>query len=131
MLFRSAMVFDYQDDPESYKADTQFLYGEGFLVAPTIPGSKDSLQIFPPRTDVRGMDSEWETGKNWRRVYLPEGEWINYWTKEKYMGPEWRYFQIKEGGMQPIFVRGGAIIPFGPMMEYSEEKPADPLTLEI
>lgn len=126
-----AMVFDYQDDPESYRADTQFLYGEGFLVAPTIPGSKDSLQIFPPLTDVRGMDAEWEKGKNWRRVYLPEGEWINYWTKEKYMGPEWRYFQIKEGGMQPTFVRGGAIIPFGPMMEYIEEKPADPLTLEI
>jgi len=125
-----AMVLDYQDDPESYKADTQFLYGESFLVAPTIPGSKDSRRIFPPLPDVRGMDAEWEKGKNWRRVYLPEGEWINYRTKEKYTGPEWRYFQIPHGA-QPTFVRGGAIIPFGPMMEYIEEKPADPLTIEI
>jgi len=125
-----AMVFDYQEDPESYNADTQLMFGGEFLVAPSIPGSKDFMKVFCPPTYAAGMVEEWEKGKDWRRVYLPKGEWINYWTKEKYRGPGWRCFQIKEG-MCPTFVRGGAIIPFGPMMEYIEEKPASPLSIEI
>jgi alpha-glucosidase (family GH31 glycosyl hydrolase) len=125
-----AMVLDYQDDPESYNADTQFMYGESFLIAPPAPGAADSRQISPPLGDIRGMEGPWEEGKNWRRVYLPKGEWINYHTKEKYTGPEWRYFQARPDAL-PTLVRGGAIIPFGPMMEYIEERPADSLTLEI
>ena len=31
----------------------------------------------------------------------------------------------------PLFVRAGAIIPFGPELQYTAEKPADPITLCI
>ena len=31
----------------------------------------------------------------------------------------------------PLFVRAGAIVPFGPELQYTEEKPADPITLFV
>lgn len=102
-----AMMLEFQDNPESYKIDTQFLYGREFLVAPVL-------------NEV----------ENWRKVYIPKGEWINYWTKEKYLGPGWEYIRGSQG-MEPIFVRGGAIIPMGPMMEYAGEKQNNPITLDI
>lgn len=31
----------------------------------------------------------------------------------------------------PVFVKAGAIIPMGPEVDYADEKPLDPLTLDI
>ena len=31
----------------------------------------------------------------------------------------------------PLFIRAGAIIPFGPEVQYAAEKPADPVTLYV
>lgn len=125
-----AMVLDYQDDPQSFLADTQFMYGDAFLVAPEIPGSPDARQVLPPKTEICGMEEAWEKGRHWRRIYFPAGEWTNHWSKEKYRGPEWRSVQVLPD-RQPTFVRGGAIIPFGPEQEYANQHPLDPLTLEI
>ena len=33
--------------------------------------------------------------------------------------------------MLPLFVRPGSIIPMGPLLQYSNEKPADPIELRI
>ncbi len=70
-------------------------------------------------------------GATSREVFLPSGaKWIHWWTG-----------QIYEGGTAssvpapldqvPMFVKAGSIIPMGPEMEYVDEKPADPLTLDI
>ena len=53
-----ALVMDYTDDPETYEIDNEYLFGEDLLVAP--------------------MAVEEEM----RRVYLPAGEWADYWTGE-------------------------------------------------
>jgi len=102
-----AMILEFQDDSECYRADTQFLYGREFLVAPLC--DRDS---------------------RWRRVYLPAGEWIDYRTGERFLGPKWRYFK-KENGREPLLVRGGAIIPTGPYMEYVGQKPVTTLTIDV
>ena len=31
----------------------------------------------------------------------------------------------------PLYVRAGSIIPFGPELQYTQEKPADPITLHV
>ncbi|MES2456106.1 MAG: TIM-barrel domain-containing protein [Bacteroidota bacterium] len=73
----------------------QFLYGPNFLVAPIYQATKSDDQ----GNDVRNG------------IYLPEGEWIDYFTGQKYMGnsilnsfdaPLWKL---------PLFVKNGAIIP--------------------
>ena len=76
-----AMPLEYQDDPETYFADTQFLYGKDFLVAPIIT-----------------------EGEKFRKVYLPAGEWVHYWTGKKYLGPGWKYFSTSPE-RELIFVR--------------------------
>src|SRR5206468_6622445 len=53
-----------------------------------------------------------------------------YWTNKKYEGAT----MIRAGApldIVPLFVRGGAIIPMGPEMNYVGEKPIDPVTFGI
>lgn len=73
----------------------QYLYGPNFLVAPIYQET---------RVDEKGNDMR-------NGIYLPDGEWIDYFTGEKYKGgriinnfnvPIWKL---------PVFVKNGAIIP--------------------
>ena len=73
----------------------QYMYGTDFLVAPIYQNTK---------ADAEGNDIR-------NGIYLPEGEWIDYFTGEKYEGgrilnnfdaPLWKL---------PLFVKNGAIIP--------------------
>jgi alpha-D-xyloside xylohydrolase len=101
-----ALVIEFQDDPTVFTIDNQYLFGDSFLVAPI-------------------MD---ET--NHRRVYLPMGDWVDYWTKDTVTGGRWLDIEARLE-ILPIWVRAGAIIPMGPVQQYVDEKPLDPLTLEL
>ena len=52
-----ALVSDYTSDPETYNIDDEYLLCDNLLVAPII------------------------VGKTEREVYLPEGNWRDYFTK--------------------------------------------------
>lgn len=52
------------------------------------------------------------------RVYLPKGVWINFWTGEACVGGSWLTCGKLDDTGGPLFVRGGAIIPQWPSMEY-------------
>lgn len=101
-----AMVLEYQDDPNTYDKDLQYMLGEEFLVAP----------IFD------------ESDK--RYVYLPRGRWIDYWTGDEYEGPNNVWYEAPLD-IIPLFVKAGAIIPMGPEMSYVGEKEFNPITLDI
>ena len=65
-----------------------------------------------------------------RSVYFPDCGWYNLYTGEYTKGGQTLvvdapYEQI------PVFVREGSIIPFGPEMEWSDEKPAELINLYI
>ncbi|HLO00418.1 MAG TPA: TIM-barrel domain-containing protein [Pyrinomonadaceae bacterium] len=105
-LFRP-LVLNYQDDPDTYNLDDEFMVGNDLLVAPVL------------KPDVTR-----------RLVYLPKGAWYDYWTNKKYEGGT--MFMV-EAPLEtvPMFVRAGAIIPVAPAMNYVGEKPWDPITFEI
>jgi alpha-glucosidase len=66
-----------------------------------------------------------------RMVQFPEGgNWINYWTGKVYESGTASLIQAPLDKV-PLFVKAGAIIPMGPEIHYVDEKPADPLTLDI
>lgn len=100
------LLLDYQDDPTTHTLDLEYLFGDAFLVAP----------VFAAEADVP--------------VYLPAGRWVDYWTKQSHAGPIWVRVHAPLDTL-PLFVREGAIIPLGPEMNYVDEKPLDPLTLDI
>ena len=91
-----AMFLEYPNAYTLGKATQyQYLYGPYFLVAPIYQATK---------SDDKGNDIR-------NGIYLPEGEWIDYFTGEKYQGnciinsfgaPVWKL---------PVFVKNGAIIP--------------------
>jgi alpha-glucosidase len=102
-----ALVFNYPQDVNTYNIDDQYFFGDQMMVCPvTTKGAKS------------------------RVVYLPEGEWIDYWSGEKYSGKS-NILTLTPLEKLPIFVKAGAIIPMQPDMQYFGEKPFDPVTLDI
>ena len=77
----------YPQDPRVYGLDDEYLLGPDLLVAPVI---------------VHGATS--------KRVYLPDGTWIDYWSGAQYNGG--RVVTVAAPiDRIPIFVRGGALLP--------------------
>ena len=66
-----------------------------------------------------------------RTVTLPAapGGWYDFWTGKH--APLGTRQSPAPFDAIPIHVRGGSIIPFGPEVQYTDEKPADPITLVI
>lgn len=104
-----AMVLEFQNDEKCYTIDDQFLFGPSLLVAPVL-----------------------EQGATNRDIYLPAGQWIDYSDgKTKFNGPITLFSYDAPLEKIPLFVKGGAIIPMGPVMQYTNEKPLNPLTLDV
>ena len=101
------LVMDYQDDENVYDIGDQYLFGSGMMICPiTVKGSKT------------------------RSIYLPEGEWYNYWSGRHYQGKQYIHVTTPLDSI-PIFIKAGSIIPMQPAMIYLGEKPVDMITLDI
>jgi hypothetical protein len=98
------MVLEYQHDATTYQLDHQGMLGDWFLLAAY---TKD--------------------------VYLPAGEWIDYWSGETSESKgEWKRdcrWPATAGG--PLFVKGGAIIPMSPVTACVDKEPLEVVHLDI
>jgi alpha-glucosidase len=70
-----------------------------------------------------------QQGQLAKAVYLPEGTWFDYWTKEEVVGGAYR---VKETPLDtcPIYVKAGSMIPNYPVQNYIGEKNVDVLRLD-
>ena len=101
------LMLEFPDDKTTYRIDTQFMVGEDILVSPVL-----------------------EAGSKTRRMYLPKGEWYDFWTREKMEGGKW--IEAKASlDVMPVFIRAGAVVPMQQVVQYTDQAPADPLTFEI
>lgn len=64
-------------------------------------------------------------------IYLPKGNWYDFWTGEKISGGREIEHQYPANRAGLLFVREGAIIPFQPDMQYIGQKPLDTLTVKV
>ncbi|MEV6205615.1 TIM-barrel domain-containing protein [Kitasatospora sp. NPDC051914] len=105
-----AMVLEYPDDPVARGNATsgQFMAGDSFLVAPVV-------------SDTAVRDG----------IYLPAGNWTDYWTGKVYTGPGWLNGYSAPLDTLPLFVKSGAIVPMWPQMNYAGEKPVSRLTYDV
>ncbi|GAA4751190.1 glycoside hydrolase family 31 protein [Flavisolibacter ginsenosidimutans] len=102
-----ALVFDYQDDENVYEIGDQYLFGRDLMVCPVTT-----------------------KGAQTRTVYLPEGDWFDYWTGKKYSGK--RYVNVVTPlDTMPVFAKAGAIVPTQPAMKFVGEKPVDVITVDV
>ncbi|RLM84238.1 alpha-xylosidase [Halobellus sp. Atlit-38R] len=98
------LVLEYQDDPAVHRMDTQYLLGEDILVAPVFADAGT------------------------RSVYLPDGEWREYRSGERYAGERTVEIDVALDEM-PIFVRAGSVVP---QREPTQSiQPGTPAALEL
>jgi len=101
------LLLAFQDDTATHTLDDQFLCGDAFLVAPVF-----------------------EEGATCRSVYLPAGDWYDFWTDEPFTGLA--HVEV-EAPLErlPLFVRAGSVVPMAPPMHYVGQRPVDRLTLHV
>jgi alpha-glucosidase (family GH31 glycosyl hydrolase) len=104
------LVLEYPGDPQTRDSSTQYEYllGKSLLVAPV-----------------------WKDEEKRDSIYLPEGQWIDYWDGKTYAGHQWINKYPAPLDKLPLFVRSGSIIPQYPEMDFDGQRPADTLTLDI
>lgn len=65
------------------------------------------------------------------RIYLPAGNWYDWWTGRHVSGGEYRLLAVPEDRGGPLYVRGGAVIPCAPPMDWIGQKKDGVLILEV
>jgi len=71
-----------------------------------------------------------EQGASSRHVYLPRGSWYDFWTGERIEGGR-EITRPVDLETLPLYVRAGAILPQGPVKQYTAEKIDAPLMFSI
>ncbi len=66
-----------------------------------------------------------------RKIYFPEGTWKDFWTGKVHEGNQTEEITWPDNRGGALFIRSGAIIPFGPEMKYWGEKPLNEMRLYI
>ncbi len=107
MPMMRAMWLHYPDDDKCRSIGDQYLWGRDMLIAPVH-----------------------EKGAVNRVVYLPKGEWYDWWTNEKQRGNR-TIVRLVDLSIMPIYVRAGAIIPFDQVRQYTDEEIHSPTELKI
>jgi alpha-glucosidase (family GH31 glycosyl hydrolase) len=102
-----AMWLHYAGDPAAVSRGDQYLYGRDVLVAPVV-----------------------EKGATSRTIYLPHGAWYDLWNREKLEGGREITRKVDLETI-PVYVRAGAVIPMGPVKQYTAEKVDGPLEIWV
>ena len=101
------LVYYDQEDTQTHYRNDEFIFGNQILVCPIL-----------------------EPNAVGRRMYIPRGEWYNYWTNELSTGGREVWIDTKFDEI-PLFVKAGAIIPKYPVQQYVGELEFDELTLDL
>jgi alpha-D-xyloside xylohydrolase len=106
------LVMDFASDERARELADQYMFGPAFMVSPV--------------TEYRARE---------RDVYLPRaaGGWYDFWTGEQVSAGDQASVLRAPAPFEriPVHVRAGSIIPFGPELQYTSEKPAEPITLRV
>jgi alpha-glucosidase len=101
------LVYYDQDDTQTHYRNDEFIFGNQILVCPIL-----------------------EPNAVGRRMYIPRGEWYNYWTNEFVTGGREVWIDTKFDEI-PVFVKAGAVIPKYPVQQFVGELEFDELTLDL
>ncbi len=105
-ILKSLVLYDQDDVHTHYRTD-EFIFGDKILVCPIL-----------------------EPNAHGRRMYIPRGNWFNYWNNEVVKGGKEMWVDADIDSM-PIFVKEGAIIPKYPIQQYVGEKTIEEIVLDI
>jgi alpha-D-xyloside xylohydrolase len=101
------LVMDFRNDPRAANIGDQFMFGPALLVNPLT-----------------------EPGATTRHLYLPQARWYDFWSGASQSGGHTVEAPAPLERL-PLYVPAGSILLLGPEVEYSTEKPADPIEVRI
>ncbi|MFR9538322.1 MAG: TIM-barrel domain-containing protein [Rikenellaceae bacterium] len=106
-VMMSPLAYYYPEDKATWEIDDQLFFG-GNLMAAFV-------------TEYKQREKE---------IYLPKGEWYDFWTNEKIAGG--RTITVATPFNQiPLFAKAGSIIPFGPKLQYATEPTDEPTHIRV
>jgi alpha-glucosidase (family GH31 glycosyl hydrolase) len=97
----------YPGDERASAVEDAYLWGESLLVAPVL-----------------------EPGATHRKIYLPHGVWWDYWTNARLEGGSEVTREVDLETI-PLYVKAGAIVPVGPVKQYTGEISSEPVVLRV
>ncbi|WBS05604.1 glycoside hydrolase family 31 protein [Pseudoduganella sp. SL102] len=103
-----ALMMDFRADRQALTVPDQYMFGKAIMVAP----------VTQARADVR-------------TVYLPgSGAWFDFWSGQRHEAG--KVIAAKAGiDTIPLFVRGGSILPLGPVVQHAGEKSPEPIEVRV
>ena len=127
--YQRALMMDFRDDHNVWNMGNEFMFGRSLLAAPVLEAKyTPERAMSKSRSGIGNVDFlEQKTSK----VYLPAGtRWYDFETLEQFEGGQEieRKVNIKS---VPIYVKAGSIVPIGPDVQYSTEKPWDDLEIRV
>ena len=105
------LYYSHPECDEAYHCPQEYWFGSELIAAPFVA----------PRSPELGLSRQ--------RVWLPEGNWFNFFTGERFAGG----WQTVYGDLQaiPVFANAGAIVPLAPKVGWGGLKNPDALALHI
>ena len=102
-----ALWLHYPEDPIAVARQDQYLWGRQILVAPIV-----------------------EKAATARAVYLPRGNWYDFWTNDRVEGGREIRRSVDLETM-PLYVAAGTLLPLGPVKQYTSESVDQPLSISV
>ena len=105
-MLQPLVLFDQEDAQTHFRTD-EFIFGQQILVCP--------IQ---------------EPNAQGRRMYIPRGNWYNYWNDEIVDGGKERWVEADIDKI-PLFIKEGAMIPKYPVQQYVGERTIKELLIDV
>ncbi|MDE6693950.1 MAG: DUF5110 domain-containing protein, partial [Muribaculaceae bacterium] len=141
--FMRALAMDYPNDEKAKALTDEYMFGDAILATPVVE-AKYTPEIYRRDADANaGWDSN--TGRTTidnmgdpdftkpakHTVYLPsDNVWYYFHDGKKYSGGNDVEIETPFGEV-PFFIKAGAILPIGPDVQWSGEKPWDNLEIRV
>jgi alpha-D-xyloside xylohydrolase len=102
------LAMDFESDKKVYNIGDQFMFGPSLMVCPVLDYKARKRNVYLPQS------------KGWYNAY--SGEYLDGGQSILADAP---YEKI------PLFVKSGSILTIGPEIEYTGQKPADPIIIQV
>lgn len=127
--YQRALMMDFRDDHNVWNIGNEFMFGRSLLVAPVLEAKYTPERAMSKSRAGIGTVDFIEPKST--KVYLPAGtRWYDYETLQQYEGGQEieRSVNIKS---IPLYVKAGSIMPIGPDVQWSTEKPWDDMEIRV
>lgn len=124
--YQRALMMDFRADRNTHEISDEFMFGDALLVAPVV-----HAQYTDEKREFSDAVVDFTAPGKSRSIYLPAGvSWYDLYGNGFYKGGQ-SIDYVTRFDRIPVFVKAGSIVPIGPDVQYTDEKPWDRLEMRV